>query len=70
MHGDKMHDPPSRWIRPLTAIIEDPRTTRRRFSNSIGQTTRLPGPVSSSMVMNMTPLADPGFCRTRTRPAA
>jgi len=26
-------------------------------------------PVSSSMVMNMTPLADPGFCRTSTSPA-
>lgn len=27
------------------------------------------GPVSSSMVINMTPLADPGFCRTSTKPA-
>ena len=39
---------------------------RRRF----GQTTRLAMPVSSSRVMNMTPLAEPGRWRTSTRPAA
>jgi hypothetical protein len=33
------------------------------------QITKLATPVSSSMVMNMTPFADPGFCRTSTRPA-
>ena len=31
--------------------------------------TRLAISVSSSIVMNITPLADPGFCRTRTIPA-
>ncbi|MBB3458990.1 hypothetical protein FHT86_007319 [Rhizobium sp. BK313] len=40
----------------MIAIIDDPSTTRRRFSNRVGQTTRLAGPVSSSMVMNITPL--------------
>jgi hypothetical protein len=42
----------------------------RCVSNSDGQTTRLAMPVSSSMVMNMTPLALPGRWRTRTTPAA
>lgn len=39
------------------------------FSDSVGQTTRFAGPVSSSMVMNINPFADPGFCRTKSRPA-
>jgi hypothetical protein len=62
-----MHDLPF----PLDpAIIEDPRTTRRGFLNRMGQTTRSAAPVSSSMVMNRRPLANPCFCRTRTRPTA
>nr|WP_160012362.1 hypothetical protein [Rhizobium sp. 18055] len=40
----------------MIATIEDPRTTRLRFSNRDGQTTMLAGPVSSSMVINITPL--------------
>ncbi len=38
-------------------------------SNSFGQTTILAIPVSSSIVMKMTPLAEPGRWRTSTRPA-
>jgi hypothetical protein len=67
--GDKLDHFPF----PLNPAIDSHHrgssTTRRRFSKSVGQTTRLAGPVSSSMVMNITPLADPGFCRTRTSPA-
>jgi hypothetical protein len=48
-------------MRPLIAIMLDPRMTRRRFSNSFGQTMTFAGPVSSSIVRNMTPSADPGF---------
>ena len=32
--------------------------------------TRLATPVSSSMVMNITPFAEPGICRTSTTPTA
>jgi hypothetical protein len=55
--------------RPLAAaaIMLAPITTRRNFSNICGQTTRLAIPVSSSRVMNITPLALPGRCRTSTR---
>ena len=42
---------------------------RRCFSQRLGQITRLATPVSSLIVMNMTPLAEPGFCRTSTIPA-
>jgi hypothetical protein len=41
----------------LPALLE-----QRRPDDRVG------GPVSSSMVMNMKPFADPGFWRTRTRP--
>ena len=37
-------------------------------SNTPGQMIRLAMPVSSSIVMNITPLAEPGFCRTSTMP--
>ena len=67
--GDEMDDLPSRWMRPWTAIILAEMITRRCFSNTFGQITRLAMPVSSSMVMNMTPFAEPGICRTSTRPA-
>ena len=46
------------------------RIVRRCRSNTFGQTTRLAMPLSSSSVMNITPLALPGRCRTSTRPAA
>jgi hypothetical protein len=38
----------------------DPSTTRRRPSKSFGQAT-FAGPVSSSIVRNITPFADPGI---------
>src|SRR6202044_2629096 len=40
-------------MRPRTAIMLAPITTRRNFSNTCGQTTRLAIPVSSSRVMNI-----------------
>ena len=42
---------------------------RRFFSNTLGQTTMLTMPVSSSSVRKITPLAVPGRWRTSTRPA-
>jgi hypothetical protein len=44
-------------------------TTLRKRSSVLGQTTALAMPVSSSMVMNTTPLAEPGRWRTSTTPA-
>ncbi len=57
-----------RLIRARETIIWAPRIVRRNLSNNDGQTIRLAVSVSSSNVMNMTPLAEPGFCRTSTRP--
>ncbi|MBB4525485.1 hypothetical protein HA459_28295 (plasmid) [Rhizobium leguminosarum bv. trifolii] len=62
--GNKMDDLPF----PLDPAID---RHHRRFENdppAFFEECR-PAPVSSSMVMNMTPLADPGFCRTSTSPA-
>ena len=59
----------SRWTRPCTAISRAPITILRCLSNTSGQITRLATPVSSSMVMNTTPLALPGRWRISTRPA-
>ena len=39
------------------------------FFERLGPHDEIDDAVSSSKVMNMTPLAVPGFCRTRTRPA-
>lgn len=44
-------------------------TMRRWVSNTLGQTTRLAMPNSSSSVTNTTPDAVPGRWRTSTRPA-
>ena len=44
-------------------------TMRRWASKTLGQTTRLAMPCSSSMVTNTTPEAVPGRWRTRTSPA-
>ena len=61
---------PSRWMRPRTAIMLADMMVRRFCSKTFGQTTRLAMPVSSSSVMNSTPLAEPGRWRTSTIPAA
>ena len=61
--------PDSFCTRPVTATRRAPMTSGRCRSNSFGQTTILAIPVSSSIVMKMTPLAEPGRCRTSTRPA-
>ena len=45
-------------------------TALRQSAITLGQTTRLATPVSSSRVMKQTPLALPGRCLTRTRPAS
>ena len=44
---------------------------RRFFSNTDGQTMMFALPPSSSNVMsqNITPFAEPGICRTSTKPA-
>ena len=47
---------------------ESLRTTGRKRSNVFGQTMMLAIAVSSSMVMKITPLAEPGRCRQVTRP--
>ena len=60
---------PSRCTDPCAAIIPADRISRRWRSNRSGQTTRLAKPVSSSIVMNSTPRAEPGRWRTSTRPA-
>jgi hypothetical protein len=44
-------------------------TTMRSRSSTLGQITELATPVSSSMVMNTTPAAEPGRWRTSTTPA-
>jgi hypothetical protein len=67
---NKMHDRAFRWILPLMATMFEPSTMRRCFSNRLGHTTTLTTPVSSSMIINITPLALPGFWRTRIKPAA
>ncbi|MOA27736.1 hypothetical protein D3C78_1486290 [compost metagenome] len=41
----------------------------RYFSKTFGQTMALATPVSSSIVMKITPLAEPGRWRTSTSPA-
>ena len=64
------HQPAEDLARGLTAIMPAERMMRRFFSKTVGQTTRLAMPLSSSSVMNMTPLALPGRWRTSTMPAA
>ena len=54
---------------PRHPSIVAPRIARRFCSKTDGQTIRLALAVSSSSVMNMTPLAEPGICRTSTSPA-
>jgi hypothetical protein len=51
-HPSRFH---TAWDIMLAAI-----TVRRNLSNTCGQTTRFAMPVSSSRVMNMTPLAEAG----------
>ena len=52
---------PSRCTRPWQAIMPAVMTSPRYRSKMLGQTMRLATPASSSMVMNSTPLAVPGF---------
>ena len=52
---------------PCSARTES--TMRRCRSNSDGHTTTLAMPVSSSIVTNITPFAEPGRCLTGTGPA-
>ena len=56
-----MNDVASRCTLPLMTIMLAPSTTLLRFSKSFGQTTTFKTPDSSSIVMNITPLADPYF---------
>ncbi|MBB4238426.1 hypothetical protein GGD57_005038 [Rhizobium esperanzae] len=65
---EKMHDLPLLLYPSVDGHHRRIKTTHR-FSKSAGQTTRSAKPVSSSMVMIITPVAAPGFWRTRTRPA-
>ena len=58
-----------RWMRPWMTMRRAPITSLRKRSSVFGQTTALAMPVSSSMVMNTTPLAVPGRWRTSTTPA-
>ena len=58
-----------RWTRPCTTTSRAPITTLRSRSSTLGQITELATPVSSSMVMNTTPGAEPGRWRTSTTPA-
>ena len=58
--GDEVDHLALPLMRPRTAIMLAPITTRRNFSKICGQTTRLAIPVSSSRVMNITPFALPG----------
>ena len=53
----------------LDQISRAPITSLRNRSITFGHTTILAMPVSSSSVMNTTPLALPGRCRTSTTPA-
>jgi hypothetical protein len=70
------HPGASRWTGRVVpalaahAIIEAPSTVRRLFLNTLVRTTRLATSVSSWSVMNITPLAEPGFSRTSTSPAS
>ena len=57
------------WLRPSITISRDVITTLRKRSSGFGQMMTFAMPVSSSIVMNTTPLAEPGRCRTRTTPA-
>ena len=61
--------PSSVSTRPRTSISRALITTLRYLSIVSGQTTRLATPVSSSSVMNTTPLAEPGRWRISTTPA-
>jgi hypothetical protein len=67
--GDEVNDLSLPLHRPRQPSIPAERISRRWRSNTEGQTIRLATLVSSSIVMNRTPLAEPGFCRTSTRPA-
>src|SRR5262245_24690971 len=60
---------PSRSIRPCTSKNWADITTRRFLAKTLGHTTTLTIPVSSSSVRKITPLAVPGRWRTSTRPA-
>jgi hypothetical protein len=54
---------------PAQLTMDADITVRRCFSKRSGQRMPLATPVSSSMVMNNTPRAEPGRCRTRITPA-
>jgi len=60
-------DVASRWILPLIAIIA-PLERHAVASQRDRPDHDICRGVSSSMVMNIPPFADPGFCRTRTSP--
>jgi len=47
-------------MRPRTASMEADSKVLRNFSNTFTHTTMLAALVSSSMVINITPLAEPG----------
>ncbi len=51
-----MRDLPFPLDAAVDCIIDEHTTTRLRFSNKVGQMTILVSPVSSSMVVNITPL--------------
>src|SRR5580704_17774536 len=61
--------PFARWTLPRQPSMLAERMVRRLFSKTEGQTMILALAPSSSKVMNMTPLAEPGIWRTRIRPA-
>jgi hypothetical protein len=67
--GDDMND--AHLVLQLAGNPHQPRTEHQRtvFSKTFGQTMTLATPVSSSSVMKMTPLAEPGLWRTSTSPA-
>lgn len=68
--GDEVHHVALTLNLAPDSDIEEESSTRRNFSNTLTQTTTLAAPVSSSMVRNITPLAEPGRWRTRTKPSA
>ena len=61
--------PASFCTRPVMATKRPPSTTALFCSKILGQTMALATPVSSSKVMKITPLAEPGRWRTSTSPA-
>jgi len=61
---------PSRWTAPWTAsILAERDHPALPFIEFLARSRDWRCRVSSSMVMNTTPFAEPGICRTSTRPA-